>query len=161
MKKLREDYLEEWLKAYYGKPAEEDSIILPVISGSMEPVLEIGSKIKFMCISWKQCRNGDIIVFKDKKGLIAHRLLFRLCFLSKGFFFQKGDVDRFGRWIRAESVVGVVVEKFSTDGKWINFKNSDEKKKAKRMAYKNLMAEVRSRVLKFLKDILKTTVKVN
>ena len=98
-----------WFDLIHDKLYNGDVIELPVLSGSMMPLLIPRNKIKIMSISWRDVQIGDMIVFKHEKILTAHRLLFKIILFNRSFFYQKGDVNRFGNWINKDQIVGKVI----------------------------------------------------
>ena len=101
---------QQWLKLLDGSLRVGAVVELPVLSDSMLPVFGMGRHIKIQRVSWKSCRCGDIIVFRARRRLTAHRLLFVLRTGRGRYFYQKGDANPAGHFIRAERVMGRVVE---------------------------------------------------
>jgi signal peptidase I len=101
---------QQWLKLLAGSLRLDEVVELPVLSNSMLPVFGMGRHIKIRRETWKSCRSGDIIVFRVGRRLMAHRLLFVLRTGRGRYFFQKGDANPTGHFIRAERVVGRVIE---------------------------------------------------
>ena len=84
---------------------------LPVLSGSMAPLLQIGDKVLIRSIKPDEIKFGDIIVFKDDDRLVVHRVIRKYppggC---EGFtFLQKGDATTTIKISSEEDVVGKVV----------------------------------------------------
>jgi len=100
----------QWLKLLDGSLQLGTSVELPVLSDSMLPVFGLGRYIKIQRVSWKNCSAGDIIVFRERHRLTAHRLLLVFRTHRRRYFYQKGDANPLGHFIRAERVVGRVVE---------------------------------------------------
>ena len=90
--------------------------MLPVLSGSMAPCLPVGGSVRVLPSSWRQCRRGDIVVFREAAKVVAHRCLWRLRVPGGCWLFQKGDCDTFGHLIDGRQVVGVVTEAWDADG---------------------------------------------
>ncbi len=147
LKKGNTELFNSWQKLKYESPRYGEFVTLPVLSGSMMPVLIPGREIKIKCVSWKDCQVGGIIVFKETKGLTAHRLLLRFKIFGRCFFFQKGDANNFGKWIRAERVAGIVVEAEDDKGKMIDLNIYEEKQKARRCVCTHLLIDLWSRLL--------------
>ncbi len=82
----------------------------------MAPVIRAEHTITVKRIPTRGVRIGDIIVFRDGKRLVAHRLLMRLSLGGIGLVFQKGDAVGYGRWLPADRIVGVVMEARDADG---------------------------------------------
>ncbi len=131
----------------FGDPDKVEEITLPVLSGSMAPVLLPGDKIVIKRASLDDCRQGDIIVFRDNNGLTAHRMLFRLPVLGGTYLFQKGDCNRFGNWISSNRIVGIVIESRSESGRKKSFSSTSERKQAQRKAFLNIFRDCTQRII--------------
>jgi signal peptidase I len=136
-----------WFELKYGNPEIGQIIRLPILSGSMSPEISPGDIISIECIKWSDCKTGDIIVFRDDKGLIAHRLLFRLRFFGKYYFYQKGDRNRFGKFIDTSRVVGVVVELEDSTNKIKHFNSKDDTLRLRKLAFSNFKQDIIERVI--------------
>ncbi len=88
----------------------EGMVSLRVLSGSMSPAIETGDLVSIAPCSWKECRTGDIIVFKRGYTLVSHRLLLKIRFGGRAFLFQAGDAMSRGELIEPESIVGRCTE---------------------------------------------------
>jgi hypothetical protein len=110
----------------------------------MFPSLIPGGNVKIRRLAWKKCRVGDIIIFRlgEQWKLTAHRLLFRVPLIRTGWMYQKGDRNRFGAWVRAKQVIGIVVETDRPDGTSLDFSKPSERKKARRSAYYHLAKDI-------------------
>jgi signal peptidase I len=136
-----------WFELKYGNPEIGKIIRLPILSGSMSPEISPGDIISIECMPWRDCKTGEIIVFRDDKGLVAHRLLLRFRFPGKYYFYQKGDGNRFGGFIDADRVVGVVVESEDSTGKTKHFNNKDDTHKLRKLAFNNFKQDIIERVI--------------
>ena len=132
MKKNEDNTVSIWLDLIKGTYENGDIVELPVISGSMAPVIFPGKKIKIMCLKNPVINAGDIIVFKDNKNLTSHRLLIKLSLFNRQFLYQKGDSNRFGSWINISQLVGVVVCAQNESGLYITQDSLLNKKEAKK-----------------------------
>jgi len=158
-----EEMFDAWLKLKYGSLQQGETVTLPVLSGSMLPLLVPGRDIKIQGVSYQDCAKGDIIVYKDNNRLSAHRLLLRLRFRGKDYIFQKGDAIDFGSWISAGQVVGIVVETKNANGNVIDFQSEEEEQKAKSCVRKHVAIDIQQRILFFprlVKRILKKILKI-
>ena len=81
---------------------------LPVLSGSMMPLLRIDDYVLVQSVSPDSIRPGDIIVFKGQDKLIVHRVIRRYDNGSPAFL-QKGDSTTTAEIIRSEDVIGKVI----------------------------------------------------
>jgi signal peptidase I len=80
---------------------------LPVLSGSMTPLLLIGDMVLVESISPENIKLGDIIVFKDFDKLVVHRVIQKYKDGSKSFL-QKGDNARIAEIVMSENIIGRV-----------------------------------------------------
>lgn len=106
----------DWLDLQRGTFASGQTVQLPVLSGSMLPLLRPDSLITIEGRRWQACRCGDVIVISSRQKLTAHRLLLKIGLGRRGFLYEKGDLNLFGRWIAAGKVVGRVVACQTSDG---------------------------------------------
>jgi len=111
---------QQWIRLLDGSLEMGEIIELPVLSDSMLPVMGIGRNIRIQRNHWNACSTGDIIVFRERQKLTAHRLLFILRIGSKCYFFQKGDSNPCGHFIRSERVVGRVLECQNKNGSYVS-----------------------------------------
>lgn len=63
---------------------------LVVVSGSMEPTLQVGSLLYYHEENLDNLKKGDILVYKSKKHIISHRVVENL----DGGFITKGDANK-------------------------------------------------------------------
>jgi signal peptidase I len=132
MTERKRDLTQQWLKLLDGSLQSGATIELPVLSDSMLPVFGMGRHIKIQRVPWNTCAAGDIIVFRENRRLTAHRLLFVVRTGRRCYFYQKGDANAFGHFIRAERVVGRVVEYQDETGSYRNL-SSIAARRAKRV----------------------------
>jgi signal peptidase I len=99
----------KWFDLYSGNLDSDSIIELPVLSGSMSPLLPIGSMVRIKAASFSQVRFGDIIAFREGGSITMHRLLIRFRLFSKKIVYQKGDANQLGRFITAGSIVGIAI----------------------------------------------------
>ena len=107
----------DWLDLRCGNLEPGKQVRMPMLSGSMMPLIAPGCEILIESIDWKNCRQGDVVVFSDNENLVAHRLLLRVPLGPNSLIYQKGDFNEFGSWIKASQVVGRVVICFGQDVK--------------------------------------------
>jgi signal peptidase I len=108
MPKHDEKIIAGWLDLLKGLVPHGAVVELPVLSGSMAPLIMPGSRVHIRSCRSNEIRRGDIIVFKEGNSLTIHRLLVRMPLYSGSLLYQKGDANQFGKWIRSSLVVGVV-----------------------------------------------------
>jgi len=97
-----------WLDLLKGLIPRDTEVELPVLSGSMAPVILPGKYIRICPASIEDVHVGDIIVFKEKNTLTIHRMLIRIPFYKSSPVYQKGDANAFGNWIKGTDIVGKV-----------------------------------------------------
>lgn len=102
----RERMLDVWLGLTGQAPLPRGPLILPVLSGSMRPAIEVGSRIRIAAAAAAECRVGDVVVYIEDERLVAHRILWRMA----GRLFVKGDANRHGHWVLPRRVKGIVRE---------------------------------------------------
>ena len=134
---------QQWLKLLDGSLRVGAVVELPVLSDSMLPVFGMGRHIKIQRVSWKSCRCGDIIVFRARRRLTAHRLLFVLRTGRGRYFYQKGDANPAGHFIRAERVMGRVVEYQDETGSYSMLSSETARRRGRIEAFKQLLQVVR------------------
>lgn len=84
----------------------EEPVWLPVLTGSMAPTLIPGDEVLAAPCSWKECSVGEIIVFRHRRSLIAHRLIAAVPFAPGGLLLQQGDGMEQGSLIRGKALAG-------------------------------------------------------
>ena len=107
--------LDAWLGLTGQAPLPDKPLVLPVLSGSMRPAINLGSQILIDPCDATCCRVGDVTVYLDGDRLVAHRVLGFLGNKRYGWVFQKGDANRYGHWIRTDKIKGVVREVLPTE----------------------------------------------
>ncbi len=128
----------QWLKLLDGSLEMEGIIELPVLSESMLPAMVPGRNIKIQRTPWNKCSSGDIIVFREGKRLTAHRLLFSLGAGRSCYCFQKGDSNTYGHFIRAERIVGRVLESQDKNGSYVDLSSRTVRHKARVIAFRQI-----------------------
>lgn len=78
---------------------------LSVLSGSMQPLLQIGDKVLVQSVRPDNIKLGDIIVFKTPDKLIVHRVIRRY---NSSSFLQKGDNTVTAEIVSSKDVIGRV-----------------------------------------------------
>lgn len=122
-------------------------IVLPVLSGSMAPVLMPGYKIRIQRSSCCECDLGDIIVFRLRRMFLAHRLLLNIRIFRNCWLFQKGDNNKFGHIIRGKQLIGVVSEAWDESGRKVYQRT--ESSGARAIAQRQLWHDFLARMLYF------------
>jgi hypothetical protein len=104
----RLDAAAAWWRLSQGRLTPDDRVEMPMMSGSMTPILPVGSALIIAGIRRGECRTGDIVVFHDGERLIAHRLLLGWPPGRARLFLQAGDGVSPVGWIAARSILGLV-----------------------------------------------------
>ncbi len=105
----RQQRLDSWLALMEEGPLPEGPICLPVLSGSMVPEIPVNSLAHIEKAEASHCRIGQVVVYRDKDRLVIHRVLLRLGWRSSILFYEKGDSNVLGGWIKGSQVRGTVV----------------------------------------------------
>ena len=90
--------------------------VYDVVSGSMEPEIPIGSVVYVKDVSPGEVKEGDVIAFYDRDGIVVHRVVINRT--SLGEFVTKGDANETEDLnpIPYESFVGIVEAKIPMMG---------------------------------------------
>jgi hypothetical protein len=104
----RERLLDIWLGLTGQGPLPEGPLIMPVLSGSMRPIMPIGSRILIHPCAASECRRGDVAVHQEGDRLVAHRILVFIGSRRRGWAFLKGDANPHGNWLRCRDIKGKV-----------------------------------------------------
>ncbi len=156
--KHEKNAVSRWLDLIHGLVPPGDSIELPVLTGSMSPLIMPGYTILIRSCTTSEPRAGDIIVFKEGNSLTTHRLLIRLSFGKSSILYQKGDANQFGKWIRSDRVVGVIDCIRNNTGASIIISNNEAKIKAKKESSRQIARTVWNTILivpRFIKKCLR------
>ncbi len=129
--------------------------MLPVLSGSMAPLLAPGMEIVIRGARWRDCRAGDIIVFRRGDDLTAHRLLLVVPLPGVTLLYEKGDANQRGRWIRGRKVAGIVARARGAAAAPVDFDAPSARQAARIAARRQLGADLRERVPARLRRLLK------
>jgi hypothetical protein len=90
--------------------ATGERVTLPMLSGSMAPLMPAGCDIEVQGLSDDATLEaGDIVVFREHSRLVAHRLLFGCPLPAPGWFLQRGDGVSQARVISRQDICGLVV----------------------------------------------------
>ncbi len=138
MTQIDKNILSDWLNLLDGNYDDKEVIELPVITGSMMPLIIPGKMIRIKCIKEPDISVGDIIVFKKGKEITSHRLIVKIRLCKKTYLYQKGDSMRFGEWINVQQVVGIVDSVQDGKGNFISLITSGKKKEGRDLAVRQL-----------------------
>jgi hypothetical protein len=106
---------DQW-RLLQGTLAPDETITLAVQSGSMLPLLPVGATIEIAPCAGNRCQRGEIVVFRQQRRLVAHRLLFGWGDGPGGWFLQRGDGTSPAGFIRPGAILGRVVAVTAADG---------------------------------------------
>lgn len=79
-----------------------------VISGSMEPMIRVGDRVKVSRAEPSRLRIGDIIAFREGQGVTGHRIISRGNFNGQVSFYVRGDVGSAWRRVTVEDLIGKI-----------------------------------------------------
>jgi hypothetical protein len=139
VKKMNKKTLSDWLNLLDGSFNDGEIIELPVLSGSMMPLIIPGKNIKIKCMKEPDLNIGDIVVYKEGREITSHRLIAKLTFYKGAYLYQKGDAIRFGGWIKKQQVLGVVDSVQDSSGNYISLMSPDKKREGRELAAKQLL----------------------
>ena len=84
------------------------TITLPMLSGSMAPLIPVGARLEIMAARHRNFGVGDVVVFERAARLVAHRLVLSLGFGRDTLYLEKGDRNVGLGLVRRHEVRGVV-----------------------------------------------------
>lgn len=143
-----ESTLVAWRTLLRGRLRCGERVVMPVLSGSMMPLLPIGADLEIAGCAWRGLRPGDIAVFRGGETLTAHRVLLLLPLPGRPRLYQKGDALPRGAWIDARRVVGAVVAVTPPDGLRLALDEPAARDAARRMARRCLRWDLKHRLLR-------------
>jgi hypothetical protein len=115
----RNNQIFAWLSLIDGSMRPEDVIELPVLSGSMMPLMVPGKSVRIKRVEYYNLKAGDIAVFRIGNQLTAHRILMKFSFAG-GFVYQKGDMNRFGCFVQSSSIIARVCAVQNQSGEYVD-----------------------------------------
>ena len=136
-----------WLDLLAGTATPGQTIELPVLSGSMAPVVPLGATLLVVTASWRETCDGDIVILREGTTLVAHRRLLGGNIAGQSVVYQKGDTNATGRWIDGEQIVGLATGVRTADGARTDLTTAASRTSARRLACRNLAADLRHRLL--------------
>jgi len=142
----RDDTLATWRDLLGGRLAAGTKVALPVLTGSMMPLLPPGSEVEIALDPAAPAAPGDIVVFREGAGLTAHRVLLAVPLPGGGLLYQKGDANPRGAWIRRRRVMGLVVAVTRPDGTRLALDTSQARREGRRGLWRRLRRDVRDRL---------------
>jgi len=127
-----------------GTLAPGETVTLAIQSGSMIPLMPVGSRITIEPTSGDCCAVGDIVLFRQQSRLVAHRLLFGWGHEPGGWFLQRGDgVSPLG-FLRARAILGKVIAVERSQGEVVDLTTPEARTGGLHAARQSLASWVRS-----------------
>ena len=136
----RMESLQSWWDLCHRRLDTDTIIRLPMLSGSMRPLLAPGTEIAIKPATWRDCQPGDIAVLHLGDNLTAHRLLLILTVGDRALCFQKGDMNPRGKWIGGRHIVGMVTESTDDAGSPHEYTSRGARELARQLASTRLRA---------------------
>ena len=84
------------------------TVSLPMLTGSMAPLIPVGARLEIVAARRRNFGVGDVVVFERATRLVAHRLVFSLGFGRDTLYLEKGDRNLGLGLVRRHDVRGVV-----------------------------------------------------
>ncbi len=134
----------DWRDLAAGRLEPGRRVRMPVLSGSMMPLLPVGAEVEIETSAGRRPSLGDIVCYREGETLTVHRVLLRLP--GGTWLYQKGDTNPRGAWIRAEAVVGLVVGVARADGVRRDLRAPDARAEARRQVIRQLRRDLKMRV---------------
>jgi signal peptidase I len=125
-----------WLDFLTGAASTVSS--LPMLSGSMAPYLSPGDLLQVVPIDSAKAHIGDIIVFRESRKLVAHRLIFAFRVFSFALYIEKGDANPMPTMILPGQIVGRV-ELARREGKLVLERSREYREEGRRIAARALL----------------------
>jgi len=135
-----------WYALLRGRLAPGERVELPVLSGSMAPLLPIGGRARIEAAGAGAGGPGAIVVFSDGRSLTAHRVLLALRLPGRRLVYQKGDANFRGAWTDARRIVGRVTGCDHPDGGHADFDSPDARRESRRLARRYLRWDLQGRL---------------
>lgn len=105
----RRRLLDAWLALTDPAADYPGTVSLPMLTGSMAPVIPVGARLQIAAARRRAFGVGSVVVFSRGDKLVAHRLLFGLGIGPGALYLEKGDWNAKGGLIRRREVRGVVI----------------------------------------------------
>ncbi len=134
----RLDAAAAWWRLFHGRLSPDERIEMPMLSGSMAPILPVGSTLIIAGVRGEECRPGDVIVYRDEGVLVAHRLLWGWPPGRARRFLQAGDGISAAGWIDAKGILGLVVAVRQTGSSTRDLRSAEASREGRRLARRRL-----------------------
>jgi len=139
----QDEALAQW-SLLKGALAPGETVTLTIQSGSMIPLLPVGARITIEPTTGDHCAVGEIVVFRQQKRLVAHRLLFGWGNEPGGWFLQRGDgVSPLG-FLRARAILGKVIAVHPPEGGTVDLTTEEAQRCGLHAARLSLISYARS-----------------
>ena len=86
----------------------DGTVRLPMLSGSMAPLIPVGAQMEIASARQRAFGVGDVVVFARDGRLVAHQLVFALGFGRHVLYLERGDRNEAAGIVRRRDVCGVV-----------------------------------------------------
>ena len=143
-----------WLDLLTGTASPGQTIELPVLSGSMAPLVPLGATLLVVTASWRETRDGDIVILREGTTLVAHRRLLGGKIAGRSVVYQKGDTNATGQWADGEQIVGLATGIRTADGARTDLTTATSQTSARHLARRKLAADLQYRLLAAPRRIL-------
>ena len=101
-------YKKAWKSLLFSQ--NQKDLDLPVLSGSMDPLIQKGDIIRIRPCKASSLHIGHIAVFRSRNKIFAHRVLLKWAIGSTIWILEKGDRNIIPRWIQKQNILGKVIE---------------------------------------------------
>jgi len=119
----------------------EGEVFLPMLSGSMADAILPGDILAIRSMTGEKAHIGDIVVFKEKGKLVAHRLILVFRLFSFSFIVEKGDANKVASLIDAGAIVGIV-DSARRNGILVLSRTPEAKERGRRVSARALFAHI-------------------
>lgn len=132
-----------WHRLNAGLLDPGERVVVPMLTGSMAPLIPAGSRIEVVAPQADQLDVGQVVVFKQGDRLVAHRLLFGCPLPAPGWFLQRGDGVSQAGLVKVSDIVGLVVAVHLEHGQRHDLTTAEARHQALRTARRTLYRLIR------------------
>jgi hypothetical protein len=127
-----------WWRLFNGRLALDQRVEMPMLTGSMAPLLPVGSILVIAGADKDACHTGDVVVYRDGERLVAHRLLLGWPPGRARIFLQAGDgISPLG-WVAVKDILGLVVAVRIADETTVDLRQPGALRDGRRLAHRRL-----------------------
>ncbi len=130
-----------------------EPVLLPVRSGSMAPLMPVGSRIAVEAVAGDRCEVGDVAVFARGQRLVAHRLLLAWAVGADRWFLERGDGVSAPGLVPQRAILGRVVAVHGPQGETVVLDSPVARWHARRAVRKSLKTMVRDGLLALVRRV--------